>query len=181
MLGPTIAGEGWRPDRLHPATADDPGDVGKCYVSTAGLREPIIAKVHRHDPGVLSQRATGRALAGVPAIDPESWHAARSRRAARSSEGLEALPVGGPEVDHRSITDILAVFGADRRLWTEEIRTRLVLHDADRYSTWTADESSLALRPLAVSVIQINRAGTNRNGYDRDAITTAYGDLLGRP
>src|SRR5436305_2197345 len=36
VLGPQMLGDGWRPDRLHPATGDDPGEAGRCYVATAG-------------------------------------------------------------------------------------------------------------------------------------------------
>lgn len=181
VLGTTMAAEGWRPDRLHPATADDPGDVGKCYVSTAGLRDPLIAKVHHHDPSDLARNASTRALAGLPQIDPQSWHAARAHRAVRRGRHEATGADHAAGIDHQAVTDILAVFGEDRRLWTEEIRTRLADHDAERYSSWTADEIAATLRPLAVSVIQIKRGAINRRGYDRDAIAAAYDDLLGRP
>lgn len=188
VLGTTMAAEGWRPDRLHPATGDDPGDVGRCYVSTAGLREPIIAKVHPHDAGALATSAGARAVVGIPRIDPQSWHAARAQRTVHpgrpdnsGGRGGGGSSSGDDQVDHQAITDILAAFGGDRRLWTEEIRTRLAERDTDRYGGWTFDEIANALRPLGVSPIQIRLGASNRRGYDRDVIAVAYSDVLGRP
>jgi S-DNA-T family DNA segregation ATPase FtsK/SpoIIIE len=179
VLGPNMAAEGWRPDRLHPATADDPGNVGQCYVSTARLREPLIAKVHPLDPDATTARAAERAEAGVPRVDAESWSAARTLRGAeRSGGGVRggdaATGVAGDAVaDRVALTvawAVLRVFGSDGRLWTEEILCRLAQADPDRYGQWRADDLADALRPLRLAPVQLWRSGANRRGYRRQQI-----------
>jgi S-DNA-T family DNA segregation ATPase FtsK/SpoIIIE len=44
VLGPQMLADGWRPDRLHPATADDPGE-GRTRL-----------RGHRRQPGTPHQR-----------------------------------------------------------------------------------------------------------------------------
>jgi S-DNA-T family DNA segregation ATPase FtsK/SpoIIIE len=41
VLGPQMLAEGWRPDRLHPATADDPGEAGRAYVGSPWFRVSV--------------------------------------------------------------------------------------------------------------------------------------------
>ncbi|MGH3571384.1 MAG: hypothetical protein ACRDR6_18170 [Pseudonocardiaceae bacterium] len=83
VLGPQMLAEGWRPDRLHPATADDPGEAGRCYVATAGNREPLISAIHPLYESDARERGERRAAAGLPRIDPQSWAAARTRHHTR--------------------------------------------------------------------------------------------------
>src|SRR5205085_2945932 len=80
VLGPQMLAEGWRPDRLHPATADDPGEAGRAYVATAGNREPLISAIHPLDESDAHERGAARAALGLPRIDPPSWAAARAGR-----------------------------------------------------------------------------------------------------
>jgi S-DNA-T family DNA segregation ATPase FtsK/SpoIIIE len=180
VLGPQMGAEGWRPDRLHPATADDPGDSGRCYVSTAGLREPLLAKVRPVDPDRIGELGAQRAGVGLPRIDTASWERARARRAGdRSPTDGGGAASGTPEqsvrslVDHRGVMDVITVFGTDRRLWTEEVLVRLAALDS-RYQEWSGEDLAGLLRPLDVAPKGIKREGVNRNGYDRDTITTAF-------
>lgn len=168
VLGPGKAAEGWRPDRLHPATADTPGDAGCCYVSTGGWREPLLHKITPLDAEDTARRGDQRAAAGLPTVD-----AATCRRAAVGQlAGGSATDSGHSTSAGDMATAVIAVFGEDRRLWTEEILTRLAGMDA-RYTSTTAEMVADVLRPLGVTPIQIWREGRNRNGYDRDTITTA--------
>jgi S-DNA-T family DNA segregation ATPase FtsK/SpoIIIE len=175
VLGPQMLADGWRPDRLHPATADDPGQAGRCYVATAGNREPLISAICPLDESDAHERGERRAAAGIPRIDPDSWAAARVLRRARNPEsgaGLDPtdLPVS---VDGQAITDVLIAFGSEPWLWTEDLLTALgILHG--RYLGWSADDLATLLRPLGVSPVQIKRAGRNRNGYHRDIIADAW-------
>ena len=56
---------------------------------------------------------------------------------------------------------------------TEQLLARLVDLD-DRYREWGPDDLAALLRPLGVRAAQIWREGRNRNGYDRDEITTTW-------
>jgi S-DNA-T family DNA segregation ATPase FtsK/SpoIIIE len=175
VLGPQMLADGWRPDRLHPATADDPGEAGRCYVATAGNREPLISAICPLDESDAHERGERRAAAVLPRIDPDSWAAARAIRRARnpvSGAGLDPadLPVS---VDGQAVTDVLIAFGAEPWLWTEDLLAALgTLHG--RYLEWSADDLSTLLRPLGVSPVQIKRGGRNRNGYHRDVIADAW-------
>jgi S-DNA-T family DNA segregation ATPase FtsK/SpoIIIE len=191
VLGPQMGAEGWRPDRLHPATADDPGDAGRCYVATAGQWEPLLSKIAPVDVDRISDQAAQRAAFGLPRIDADSWERARARRAAdRAADGgtdggtdaggAGFSPTGGGEapsdrvlLDHQGITDVIAAFGGDRRLWTEELLARLAERDT-RYHGWAGKDLAALLRPLDVRPVQVWREGRNRNGYDRDTLTTAF-------
>ena len=64
------------------------------------------------------------------------------------------------------------MFGADRKLWTEQLLTRLAALD-ERYRGWNADDLAAALRPFGITPLQIWREGRNRNGYDRDTLAHA--------
>ncbi len=175
VLGPNMIAEGWRPDRLHPATGESPEDAGKAYVWAAGSREPVISKFRVLDPGRARENGTHRAAVGLPRIDTDSWSAARTRRAhhTRGQEpgpGTESGP--GPGGDRQVGADVLTAFGADRKLWTEHLLTRLAAVDA-RYSQWSPEDLAEALRPFGITPVQVWHAGRNRNGYDRDTIARA--------
>lgn len=167
VLGPQMLAEGWRPDRLHPATADDPGDVGRCYVSTAGAREPLLSKVAPVDPDDAALWGAQRATAGLPHIDADSWQRAHALRTADPDAGQDV-----PGVDRTVLDHVIEVFGGDRRLWTDRVLTRLAALD-DRYDGWTADDLAAALRPAGVVPVQIKRDGINRRGYDRASLIDA--------
>jgi DNA segregation ATPase FtsK/SpoIIIE, S-DNA-T family len=177
VLGPHMLTDGWRPDRLHPATADDPGDAGRAYIHTAGNREPLISAIHPLTEPHAHHRATTRATLGLPHIDPQSWaavHAIRHNNTENHTSTDTNTPLDHPvPVDEQAITDVLTAFGEHPRLWTEDLLTTLTtLHH--RYTHWTPDDLATVLRPLGITPVQIKRGGRNRNGYHRDAITNAW-------
>ncbi|MGH3872289.1 MAG: hypothetical protein ACRDSR_12385 [Pseudonocardiaceae bacterium] len=187
VLGPHMLADGWRPDRLHPATADDPGDAGRAYVATAGNREPLISAIHPLDEADARERGERRAAAGLPRIDPQSWVAARAHRyhtspttspASTTEQANTVDPAlidrdGGQSLLH--VVTVLSLFGADDRLWTEELLSRLATHDPQVYSTWDAEHLSTVLRRFAITPTQIWRHGRNRRGYLRADIARAVG------
>lgn len=162
VLGPQMGAEGWRPDRLHPATADDPGDAGRCYVATAGHREPLLSKVAPVDVDRLTEQAAQRVAFGLPRIDADSWERARGRRGAEH-----------PTVDVGGITDVIASFAQDRRVWTEDLLSRLSALDS-RYSGWAGEDVAALLRPLGVAPRDVKINNVNRKGYHRDEIKDAF-------
>jgi DNA segregation ATPase FtsK/SpoIIIE, S-DNA-T family len=179
VLGPQMLADGWRPDRLHPATADDPGDAGRAYVTTAGHREPLISAIHPLHETDAHERSTHRATTGLPRIDPQSWAAAhvirRTDTGQQTNDGQPGpIPITPPEeVDERAVTDVLTAFSDHTRLWTEDLLAALAaLHN--RYTGWNPDDLATVLRPLGISPTQIKRGGRNRNGYHHDTITNAW-------
>jgi S-DNA-T family DNA segregation ATPase FtsK/SpoIIIE len=188
VLGPQMLADGWRPDRLHPATADDPGEAGRCYVATAGNREPLISAIFPLDESSAHERGTARAALGLPRIDPQSWAAARAQHHhTTSTAGGVASPApaaeagGGELIDRdveslRHVLTMLSVFGEDDRLWTEDVLARLVEHDPVTYRGWDAETLSAVLRRFGITPTQIWRQGRNRRGYLRADIARALGD-----
>jgi DNA segregation ATPase FtsK/SpoIIIE, S-DNA-T family len=175
VLGPHMLAEGWRPDRLHPATADDPGDAGRAYIHTAGHREPLISAIHPLTQPHAHHRATTRATLGLPHLDPQSWAAAHTIRHTHTENHTSTdTPLDHPvPVDEQAITDVLTAFGEHPRLWTEDLLTTLTtLHH--RYTHWTPDDLATVLRPLGITPVQIKRGGRNRNGYHHHTITNAW-------
>lgn len=157
-----------------PATADDPGDAGRCYVATAGHREPLLSKVAAVDADSITRQGEQRAAFGLPRIDTDSWERARARRAAeRATVGGDAPGSDRAGVDRQAITDVATVFGSDTRLWTDEILSRLASVD-QRYAGWSADELASLLRPLGVAPRSVRINTITRKGYYRDELVSAF-------
>jgi DNA segregation ATPase FtsK/SpoIIIE, S-DNA-T family len=188
VLGPQMLAEGWRPDRLHPATADDPGEAGRCYVATTGNREPLISAIHALDESGAHERGAARAALGLPRIDPASWAAARAQHHHTTrTDGGPASPAPATEVGSGELIDrdveslrhvltVLLVFGGEDRLWTDEVLARLVEHDPVIYGRWDAEALSAVLRRFGITPTQIWHQGRNRRGYLRAEITRAVGE-----
>jgi S-DNA-T family DNA segregation ATPase FtsK/SpoIIIE len=68
------------------------------------------------------------------------------------------------------------VFGADERLWTDDVLARLAAHDPQLYSGWDAEVLSAVLRRFGITPTQIWHQGRNRRGYLRADIARAVGD-----
>jgi DNA segregation ATPase FtsK/SpoIIIE, S-DNA-T family len=173
VLGPNMIAEGWRPDRLNPATGDSPEDAGCCYVYAASAREPVVSKIRTLDGNRAREQGAHRAAHGLPRIDSESWAAARARR--------QAEPGGRPadSVDAQGVIDVLTAFDGLDKLWTEDLLARLSTVD-QRYAEWTAEDLAALLAPLGVGPTQIKINGRNRNGYHRRAITDAWNNYRHR-
>jgi DNA segregation ATPase FtsK/SpoIIIE, S-DNA-T family len=160
VLGPNMIADGWRPDRLNPASGDDPEDAGRCYLYATGSRDPIISKIRTLTRHQATHNGTQRATHGLPTLDPPSRHATRTRH--HNTD----LPATDPQL----VTDLVTVFGTDSKLWTEELLTRLATHHP-RYTDWTAEDLATALRPLGITPVQVWRHHRNRNGYHRHTLT----------
>ncbi|WNV83851.1 hypothetical protein [Umezawaea sp. Da 62-37] len=181
VFGQGRAAEGWRPDRLNPATADDPQDAGRAYVDALHHREPLLSKFRTVDDTEAATRAAERAP-HRPQVDTATLAGARALRHPIPALGPgTGTSAGGTvvDVDRRTVADVLAVFGTDDRLWTTEVLARLSTMD-DRYTGWTADRLSTVLRPLGVTPGQVWRDGRNRNGYTSAAIAAALHSGGGR-
>ncbi|MFD9895112.1 hypothetical protein ACFWY9_37705 [Amycolatopsis sp. NPDC059027] len=174
VLGPNMIAEGWRPDRLNPATGDGPEDAGKAYVYAAGSREPLIAKFRPLGGDRARELGSHRAAQGLPRIDAESWDTARARRrAAADAAGDGALGLSVPTVDGQGVVDVLTAFDAAEKLWTEDLLSRLATLDA-RYGEWGAEDLAALMLPLGVAPVQIKMDGRNRRGYYRQHVADAW-------
>ncbi|MFC5289909.1 hypothetical protein ACFPM7_22875 [Actinokineospora guangxiensis] len=166
-LGANMVAEGWRPDRLNPATGESPEDAGVCYVHAAGARDPILNKISLVPSGRAKVNGSHRAARGLPRIDVATRDAARALTPAAVADG-SAEPV-----DQAGVADVLAAFGADDRLWTDTLLSRLADVDG-RYRGWTAEDLAGVLAPLGVRSAQVKIGQRNRNGYRRDPIQGAW-------
>lgn len=182
VLGPQMASDGWRPDRLHPATGDSPEDGGCVYVYGAGAREPLLSKMYDLSDEEAAQRGADRAAIGIPRVDDLSWRQARRRLATLTSEAATGKAADRSQVGSQArqreidvtVSDVLAAFGEDQRLWTEDILSRLADADPARYQAWTAEELAAVLREIGVRPVQVRIGDRNRNGYYRDVIADAW-------
>lgn len=106
-------------------------------------------------------------------------------RARREAAGNVTGYAAGVEVDVEAarldpLADAIAVFerGEDK-LWSETIVARLAELRPGQYRGWTAQNLATALKPKGVKPKQVwstdpaTGKGANRNGYTRDALTTA--------
>lgn len=126
VVGANMVTEGWRPDRLHPATGEAPEDAGTGYVHAAGARDPVIVKFRGLDATRAHEQGAHRAAIGLPRIDAESWNHARARRHTTSEcGGADATtPGGAPSVDGQVVLDVLTVFDNTEKLRTDALRRR---------------------------------------------------------
>lgn len=72
VFGEGALAKGWRPDRLHPATGEDPEDAGKCYIMGGGSREPYLYKAFPMSPSEAIRRGKERAAEGMPQMDNDT-------------------------------------------------------------------------------------------------------------
>ena len=150
---------------MTPATPDTPTSA------TAGHREPLISAIHPLDPPTPRSAAPPRRPRTTPhrhrLLDrrPHPPHPPQPQPQRRTGNDK-------PRGDRQVGADVLAAFGAEHKLWTEHLLTRLATLD-DRYIRWTAEDLADALRPFGITPIQVWHAGRNRNGYDRDTLARA--------
>lgn len=72
VFGEGALSQGWRPDRLHPATGEDPEDAGKCYIMGGGSREPYLYKAFPMDPSEAIKRGVERVREGMTKLDSDT-------------------------------------------------------------------------------------------------------------
>ncbi|AXH67284.1 FtsK-like DNA translocase [Streptomyces phage Wofford] len=73
VFGEGSISQGWRPDKLHPASGDDPEDAGKCYIMGGGSREPYLYKAYPIEPDTAIEIGDERAGAGMPELDKDTY------------------------------------------------------------------------------------------------------------
>lgn len=73
VFGEGMLSQGWRPDRLHPASGDDVEDAGKCYILGGGSREPYLYKVFAIEPDDAIEMGDEREAEGMPELDSDTY------------------------------------------------------------------------------------------------------------
>ena len=104
-------------------------------------------------------------------------------RAMREAAGTLTGYALGEDADSESrsfAADVLTVFGADSKLWTETIAARLADVLSDAYADVTTEAVASQLRALAVTVKKVREPGREpRPGCERSAVEQAAGAVPG--
>lgn len=113
-------------------------------------------------------------------IDLPATHkvAARARIMRQQAGSLSGFALGEDEAaEQRSFAaDVLAVFGADDKLWCSTIAERLTARIAGAYADITQEAVSSQLRNLGIDVKNVRERGSEpRKGCDRAAVEDAAG------
>jgi DNA segregation ATPase FtsK/SpoIIIE, S-DNA-T family len=110
---------------------------------------------------------------------PAAERIAKRARVMREQAGrLTGYALGeAEETEVRSFAaDVLSVFGADAKLWTETIAGRLRQHIPEAYADITQEAVASQLRALDVEVKNVREAGkASRKGCERAAVEQAAG------
>jgi S-DNA-T family DNA segregation ATPase FtsK/SpoIIIE len=135
------------------ATMFDDDDKGVCYFGGEGMRGRIMRSQYVNGP--LARIVVARACA--------------LRRAAGRITGYAASQDQAPA---RSFADdVLEVFGADDKLWSETIAERLAKTIGDPYADITKEAVGSQLRNLGVKVKTVRETGkSGRTGCERTAV-----------
>jgi len=73
VFGEGMLSQGWRPDKLHPASGEDVEDAGKCYILGGGSREPYLYKVLPIEADEAIEMGDEREGEGVPELDKDTY------------------------------------------------------------------------------------------------------------
>jgi DNA segregation ATPase FtsK/SpoIIIE, S-DNA-T family len=135
------------------ATMFDDDDKGVCYFGGEGMRGRIMRS--QYIDGPLARIIVTRAYA--------------LRKAAGRITGYAA---GQDQAPARSFAaDVLEVFGADDKLWSETIAERLAKAIGDPYTSITKEAVGSQLRALGVKVKTVRETGrTGKSGCERQAV-----------
>lgn len=135
------------------ATMFDDDDKGVCYFGGEGMRGRIMRSQYVN--GVLARVVVARAYA--------------LRRAAGRITGYAASQDQAPARSFAA--DVLEVFGADDKLWSETIAERLAKTIGDPYTDITKEAVGSQLRNLGVKVKPVREPGEKpRTGCERSAV-----------
>jgi len=126
--------------------------------------------------GVTPQIARSQNIDG-PAAKVITARARFMREQAGRLTGYAAGMDQDPEDDRSFLADVLAVFGADVKLWSETIALRLSESMPGVYADITKDAAASQLRNLGVTVKRVRETGKEpRWGCDRAGVVAAMGD-----
>jgi DNA segregation ATPase FtsK/SpoIIIE, S-DNA-T family len=146
----------------------------------AGIRATMFS---RDDLGVFYFAGEGRnpvIMHGYGFNVPDSKVIAARARVMREAAGrITGYALGEDhDTEARSFADdVLAVFGADEKLWSETIAGRLSASIPEAYADITQDAVASQLRALGVTVKPVRETGkTTRSGCERSSVADVAGD-----
>ncbi|MFB9930959.1 cell division protein FtsK [Amycolatopsis halotolerans] len=150
-----------------------------------GVRATMFARSDRGIGYLAGEGDDAKIVRSVYKDATDAKKIAAGARVRREAIGNITGYAAGEEVDVEAarldpLADTLSVFerGEDK-LWSDVIVTRLADLRPSQYGGWTAQNLATALKPKGVKPKQVwatdpeTGKGANRNGYTRDALTTA--------
>lgn len=151
----------------------------------SGVRATMFARSDRGIGYLAGEGDDAQIVRSVYKDATDAKKIAAGARARREALGNVTGYAAGDAVDVEAarldpLADTIAVFqrGEDK-LWSDAIVTRLAELRPAQYRGWTAQNLATALKPYGVKPKQVwstdpdTGKGANRNGYTRDALTTA--------
>jgi S-DNA-T family DNA segregation ATPase FtsK/SpoIIIE len=151
----------------------------------SGVRATMFARSDRGIGYLAGEGDDAQIVRTVYKDAPEAKKIAAGARALREQAGNITGYAAGEQVDVEAarldtVADTLSVFGkGEDKLWSEVIVSRLADLRPKQYGKWTPANLATALKPDGVKPGQVwatdpeTGKGSNRNGYTRDALSTA--------
>ncbi|WP_043478270.1 hypothetical protein [Kitasatospora sp. MBT66] len=187
LFGKGALREGYRADRLKPATNTDPADAGTVYIQ--GLpgqpNRPMKWKFRHLTDSDATRRGDQRAQAGLPDLTASAaavgldWPALLTSLGASRPNPAPTTPGTSPTgAPQPSILDVLDAMNEERTIHIGPLLERLAQARPDVYDGFTAEDLEDLLAPYGIESRQA-RAMTesegikNRTGYYLDDIQNA--------
>ncbi|WP_328612998.1 FtsK/SpoIIIE domain-containing protein [Amycolatopsis sp. NBC_00355] len=151
----------------------------------SGVRATMFARSDRGIGYLAGEGDDAQIVRSVYKDATDAKKIAAGARARREALGNITGYAAGEAVDVEAarldpLADTVAVFArGEDKLWSDAIVTRLAELRPGQYRGWTAQNLATALKPYGVKPKQVwstdpdTGKGANRNGYTRDALTTA--------
>ncbi|MFG1644908.1 FtsK/SpoIIIE domain-containing protein [Amycolatopsis sp. NPDC049252] len=151
----------------------------------SGVRATMFARSDRGIGYLAGEGDDAQIVRSVYKDATDAKKIAAGARARREALGNITGYAAGEAVDVEAarldpLADTIAVFArGEDKLWSDAIVTRLAELRPAQYRGWTAQNLATALKPYGVKPKQVwstdpdTGKGANRNGYTRDALTTA--------
>lgn len=151
----------------------------------SGVRATMFARSDRGIGYLAGEGDDAQIVRSVYKDATDAKKIAAGARARREALGNITGYAAGEAVDVEAarldpLADTIAVFArSEDKLWSDAIVTRLAALRPGQYRGWTAQNLATALKPYGVKPKQVwstdpdTGKAANRNGYTRDALTTA--------
>ncbi|MEV7093717.1 FtsK/SpoIIIE domain-containing protein [Amycolatopsis sp. NPDC051045] len=151
----------------------------------SGVRATMFARSDRGIGYLAGEGDDAQIVRSVYKDATDAKKIAAGARARREALGNITGYAAGEAVDVEAarldpLADTIAVFArGEDKLWSDAIVTRLAELRPAQYRGWTAQNLATALKPYGVKPKQVwstdpdTGKGANRNGYTREALTTA--------
>jgi len=147
--------------------------MNKAGISAVMFSREDLGVFYLAGEGVAPQIARGQNIDG-PAAKAIVARARTMREHAGRLTGYAAGMDQAPEEARSFAADVLAVFGADKNLWSETIADRLSESIPQVYADITKDAVASQLRALGVTVKNVRETGKGpRSGCERIAVEAA--------